>query len=105
MRRARTADVAQIRAIVESYASDRILLAKEIVTLYEDVPDFRVAVDEHGRVVGCGAVHVMWEDLAEVRTLAVLPQFRGIGIGRRLRSNWRPSPCRSGSWVWRASCA
>lgn len=84
VRRARTTDVAQIRAIVEAYASDRILLAKEIVTLYEDVPDFRVAVDEHGRVVGCGAVHVMWEDLAEVRTLAVLPEFRGRGIGQRI---------------------
>jgi amino-acid N-acetyltransferase len=84
IRRASTHDVASIRAIVEGYAADRILLGKDIVTLYEDVPDFRVAVNSDGRVVGCGAVHVMWEDLAEVRTLAVLPEFRGRGIGRDL---------------------
>lgn len=84
IRRARTGDVAAIRTIVEGYAADRILLGKDIVTLYEDVPDFRVAVNTDGQVVGCGAVHVMWEDLAEVRTLAVLPEFRGRGIGRAL---------------------
>lgn len=69
---------------MERYASERILLAKDIVTLFEDVPDFRVATDVHGRVVGCGAVHVMWEDIAEVRTLAVLPEFRGKGVGRAI---------------------
>ena len=84
IRRATTGDVADIRAIVEGYATDRILLGKDIVTLYEDVPDFRVAVNVDGRVVGCGAVHVMWEDLAEVRTLAVRPEFRARGIGRDL---------------------
>lgn len=84
VRRARTGDVAEIRAIVERYAEARILLAKDIVTLFEDVPDFRVATDPEGRVVGCGAVHVMWEDIAEVRTLAVLPEFRGNGIGKAI---------------------
>jgi len=84
VRRARTADVAGIRSIVEAYSAERILLGKDIVTLYEDVPDFRVAVAADGRVVGCGAVHVMWEDLAEVRTLAVLPKFRGQGIGQEV---------------------
>jgi amino-acid N-acetyltransferase len=84
VRRARTADVAAIRRIVEAYAAERILLAKDIVTLYEDVPDFRVAENSDGVVVGCGAVHVMWEDLAEVRTLAVLPEARGRGIGRAI---------------------
>ncbi len=84
VRRARTSDVAAIRGIVEAYAADRILLAKDLVTLYEDVPDFRVAVAGDGDVVGCGAVHVMWEDLAEVRTLAVVERMRGRGIGALL---------------------
>lgn len=84
VRRARTGDVAEIRAIVERYADERILLAKDIVTLYEDVPDFRVATDSAGRVIGCGAVHVMWEDIAEVRTLAVLEEFRGNGVGKAI---------------------
>lgn len=83
IRRARTTDVSAIRAIVDSYASDRILLAKDLVTLYEDVPDFRVAT-AGGDIVGCGAVHVMWEDIAEVRTLAVRPEHRGRGVGSAL---------------------
>jgi amino-acid N-acetyltransferase len=84
VRRARTGDVPAIRRLVDVYAVERILLAKDLVTLYEDVPDFRVAVDAGGEVVGCGAVHVMWADLAEVRTVAVHPAARSRGIGRRL---------------------
>jgi amino-acid N-acetyltransferase len=80
VRRARTNDVAAIRALVDRYAGDRILLGKDLVTLYEDVPDFRVALDGD-RVVGCGAVHVMWKDMAEVRTIAVDPACRRTGIG------------------------
>lgn len=80
VRRARTHDVAAIRALVDHYAADRILLGKDLVTLYEDVPDFRVALDGD-RVVGCGAVHVMWRDMAEVRTIAVAPGSRRSGIG------------------------
>jgi amino-acid N-acetyltransferase len=84
VRRARTSDVPAIRRLVERYAGDRILLAKDLVTLYEDVPDFRVAVNATDTVVGCGALHVMWEDIAEVRTLAVEPTMRRHGIGRAL---------------------
>ncbi len=83
VRRARTADVPRIVALVESYARERILLGKERVTLYEDVQEFRVA-EAGGQVVGCGALHVMWEDLAEVRTLAVDPGWRGRGVGAQV---------------------
>lgn len=76
--------MAAIRSIVDAYSEHRILLAKDRVTLYEDVPDFRVAENSAGQVVGCGALHVMWEDLAEVRTLAVLPHERGQGMGRAI---------------------
>jgi amino-acid N-acetyltransferase len=84
VRRARTPDVAAIKAIVDIYAgSGRKLLAKELVTLYEDVQDFLVA-ELDGQVVGCGALHVLWADLGEVRTLAVHPdQVKG-RIGRDL---------------------
>ncbi len=84
VRRARTADVPAIRAIVDVYTHDRILLAKERVTLYEDVQEFWVAETGGGGVVGCGALHVMWEDLAEVRTLGVDPAARGRGVGSLL---------------------
>jgi amino-acid N-acetyltransferase len=83
VRRARTTDVRSIADLVDRYASDRILLAKERVTLYEDVQEFRVA-EVGGELAGCGALHVMWEDLAEVRTLAVDPAHRGRGVGSRL---------------------
>ena len=82
IRPARTRDVWAIRALIDLYADDRILLSKATVTLFEDVPDFVVAEDAQGRVVGCAAVHVLWEDLAEVRTLAVSPSARGTGVGR-----------------------
>ncbi len=85
VRRARTADVRAMAALISEYAGRGILLGKSLVQLYEDVPDFRVA-ELDGRIVGCGALHVLWEDLAEVRTLAVDPTVRGHGVGHRLVS-------------------
>jgi amino-acid N-acetyltransferase len=82
VRRARTPDVPAIKAIVDVYAgSGRKLLAKELVTLYEDVQDFLVA-EQDGVVVGCGALHVLWSDLGEVRTLAVHPEHVNARIGK-----------------------
>jgi len=84
VRQARTCDVAAIRRLVDVYAPGGILLDKPTVTLFEDVQEFLVAVDASDTVVGCGALHVMWEDLAEVRTLAVDPSVRGRGAGHEL---------------------
>lgn len=80
VRPARTQDVRTIRTLVDHYAPDRRLLSKATVTLYEDVTDFFVA-EVAGEVVACGALHVMWEDLSEVRTLAVRPDLQRRGIG------------------------
>jgi amino-acid N-acetyltransferase len=79
VRRARTHDVRGIKALVDHYAG-RVLLAKELVTLYEAVQEFWVA-DLAGALVGCGAVHVLWEDLGEIRTVAVAHQVVGRGVG------------------------
>ncbi|WP_372490913.1 amino-acid N-acetyltransferase [Actinomadura terrae] len=85
IRRARTADVQEIRRLVHLYAaSGRRLLEKSTVKLYEDVQEFWVAQDGDGRVIGCGALHVMWEDLAEVRSVAVDTGLTGRGIGHRI---------------------
>ncbi|WP_030567939.1 amino-acid N-acetyltransferase [Streptomyces aureocirculatus] len=89
VRRARTADVPAVRALLDPYVRRGILLDKATVTLYEDIQEFWVAERVSGQgkagpVVGCGALHVMWEDLAEVRTLAVNPQVKGAGVGHRL---------------------
>jgi amino-acid N-acetyltransferase len=83
VRRARTPDVRAIKELVDHYAAENILLAKDLVTLYEDVPDFWVA-EVDGAVVGCGALHVLWEDLGEIRTVAVDPKRRGQGIGHAI---------------------
>ena len=80
IRPARTADVEAIREICEPLVDQRILLGKELVSLYEAVQEFVVA-EIDGRVVGCGALHVMWRDLAEVRTLAVSTEVKRQGVG------------------------
>ena len=83
IRPARTQDVRAIRGLVDFYSPDGRLLSKATVTLFEDVQEFLVA-ERDGEVVGCGALHVMWEDLAEVRTVAVDPALAGQGIGSLL---------------------
>jgi amino-acid N-acetyltransferase len=83
IRPARTQDVLTIRALIDTYTPDRRLLSKHTVTIYEDVQEFVVA-ELDGQVIGCGALHVMWEDLGEVRTLAVQPAHKGKGIGAAL---------------------
>jgi amino-acid N-acetyltransferase len=74
-----------VRRLLDTYVRGRILLDKATVTLYEDIQEFWVAErDDNGEVVGCGALHVMWEDLAEVRTLAASDAWRGKGVGHVL---------------------
>lgn len=82
VRRARVRDVRAIKSLVDCYAG-AVLLAKPLVTLYEDVQEFWVA-ERDRRLVGCGALHVLWEDLAEIRTLAVRPEATGGGVGHAL---------------------
>jgi len=85
VRRARTSDVPAIKHLVDTYAG-RILLEKNLVTLYEAVQEFWVAEDpEHeGKVIGCGALHVLWADLGEIRTVAVDPATTGHGVGHAI---------------------
>jgi amino-acid N-acetyltransferase len=91
VRRARTPDVRAIRDIVGPMTDSRRIVAKDAVTYYESVHEFRV-IEVNGEVkgpdgqhvVGCGAVHCMWEDLAEVRTVAVRPAYKGMGLGSAL---------------------
>lgn len=84
IRRARTDDVQGIQELVGPLVQRRILLGKETVTFYEAVQEFRVAEDAEGRLIGCGALHVMWKDLGEVRTLAVSEGWLGRGVGHAL---------------------
>jgi amino-acid N-acetyltransferase len=86
IRPARTSDIKAIHTIIDAYVLGRRLLAKETVTLYETVQEFTVA-EFDGEVVGCGALHVLWEDLAEIRSVAVLEKMRGKGIGNAIIAN------------------
>ena len=101
LRPARPADVRAIAELVRPYAERRVLIAKDLISYFEDIQEFIVAeevpdvVGHDGRdggggggdslaaprIVGCGALHVMWDDIAEVRTLAVHPDAVGTGLG------------------------
>lgn len=80
VRPARTSDVPGIQELLEPWVQRRILLGKERVTLYETVQEFVVA-EAGDRLVGCGALHVMWEDLGEIRTLIVADDWLHRGVG------------------------
>ena len=82
VRPATALDVRAIAAMRQpNEGAGRKLLKLELVSLFEKVPEFLVAENEAGEVVGAGALHVMWEDLAEVRSLIVRDDQRGKGIG------------------------
>ncbi|CAB4664575.1 unannotated protein [freshwater metagenome] len=83
IRPAHTKDVKSIRTLVDSYAAPGQMLSKETVTLYESVQEFIVA-EKDGVLVGCGALHILWEDLAEVRTVAVVEGLQKQGIGHQI---------------------
>lgn len=84
VRRARTTDIPGIEGLIAPLVASRILLGKDRVVFYEAVQEFRVAETPAGALIGCGALHVMWEDLGEVRTLAVASEWRGRRVGHAL---------------------
>jgi amino-acid N-acetyltransferase len=84
IRPARTQDVPGIRALVEPLAQQQVLLQKEAVAYYESIQEFEVAQAPDGSLAGFGALHVIWEDIAEVRTLATASTWRGQGVGHRI---------------------
>ena len=78
--------MASIQKLIEPLVQRRILLGKDLVVFYEAVQELRVAETDSGELIGCGALHVMWEDLGEVRTLAVADEWLGEGVGHELLS-------------------
>lgn len=84
IRRARQQDVRFIHGLLAKYGGEGLLLARPLTEIYESLRDFVVAEDDQGRLVGVCALHLCWEDLCEIRSLAVLPEFRGQGWGIKL---------------------
>lgn len=81
-RHATFADVEAIFTLINDFAAEGLMLPKSYSTLYEILPEFVVAVENSGgKVVGCGALHCTWAELAEVRSLAVSKDFHRNGIG------------------------
>jgi amino-acid N-acetyltransferase len=83
IRAARATDVRAIQALREP-SEGKVLLHHDLVALFEKVQEFLVATDASGVVVGAGALHVMWEDLAEVRSIVVASDQRGKGVGHAI---------------------
>ncbi|WP_424937284.1 MULTISPECIES: amino-acid N-acetyltransferase [Bacteria] len=92
VRPARAADIRSISTLLEPLVERRILLGKDLAVLYGAAQEFVVAESE-GELIGCGALHVMWEDIGEVRTLLVREDWLHHGVGRaiveRLEENAR----------------
>ncbi len=83
LRQAAVSDVPAIHKLIMFWANKRKMLPVSLSRLYEDVRDFFV-FESRGEVVACAALHVVWEDIAEVRSVAVAQESRGHGVGRLL---------------------
>lgn len=82
-RKATMADIPAIHGLINEYALQGLMLRRPMLYLYESVRDFVVAIDEAtGNLVGVGGLHIMWQDLAEIRSLAVHPSTKGKGVGK-----------------------
>ena len=84
IRPARVGDVPAIQELIRTFADRKLMIRRSLGELYESIREFLVETDDEGRVIGCAALHVFWEDLAELKCLAVSEEAQGRGVGRRL---------------------
>jgi len=84
IRKAIIGDVGRIQALVNHYASKETMLGLSLSEIYDQIRDFTVAEGPRRSLIGVCALHVIWEDLAEIRSLAVDPKIRRRGVGRSL---------------------
>ena len=83
IRTAKVQDVKQIQKIIEFYANNKEMLHRSLNSIYENIQEY-VVVENKGKIIACGALHVSWEELAEVKALAVSKEFARQGIGRKI---------------------
>lgn len=81
--KAKLAHAAQIHKLVNHFADNGLMLARPLSEIYENIRDYFV-VCHHDEVLGCAALHVSWEDLAEIKSLAVADKWQHHGLGSRL---------------------
>lgn len=82
-RKAKISDVEDIHQLVTNYASKNLMLARSRSSLYEGIREFIVA-EYNGKIIGSGSLHIIWEDIAEIRALAVHPDHIQKGIGQKM---------------------
>lgn len=83
VRRAKIKDVPQLVKMVNQYAAKGEMLARSLSQVYNSIRDY-VVIEDNGQVIACGALHVVWENIAELRTVAVSPGRTGQGLGRQI---------------------
>jgi amino-acid N-acetyltransferase len=83
IRSPKMSDVKQMHALVEYYANKKEMLHRSLNDIYENIQEFAICEDK-GKIVGCGALHVSWEDLAEIKALAIAQNYQKKGIGSKL---------------------
>jgi len=84
IRNATMEDVKEIYTLLNHFAGKGLLLPKSYSSLYDQLRDFKVFADENGNPLAVCALHIIWENLAEIRSLAVKEEAQGMGIGRKL---------------------
>ncbi len=84
IRNAGIKDVKGIYDLLQHFSGQGLLLGRSFSALYDQLRDFKVYQDETAGLVGVCALHVCWENLAEIRSLAVAEAFQGRGVGRAL---------------------
>lgn len=83
LRKATIKDIKQIQELINYFARQDVMLPRSLNELYENVRDFWVSEDK-GKIVGCAAMHISWDDLAEIKSLAVAKKYQGKGVGKEL---------------------
>ena len=81
--KAKVEHIPAMKALIDAFAKRNLMLSRSLNAMYQNVRDFYVCMDE-GRIVGCVALHVVWANLAEVKSLAVDESVQGKGVGRIL---------------------
>lgn len=85
VRKARIKDIKEIQKIINFFAQKDLMLARSLNELYENLRDFWVAEAKH-KILGCCALHISWDDLVEIKSLAVRPEYHRKGLGYKLVS-------------------
>jgi amino-acid N-acetyltransferase len=85
IRKAKIEDIKQIQSLINSFAKQDVMLPRSLNELYENLRDFWV-VEKNAKIIGCCAMHISWDDLAEIKSLAVAKNAQGKGIGCQLIS-------------------